>query len=95
MTKLDILWKLILLNFQSNSSYHKISFTIIFSFSISLLPSLVKAQEEYKLIDLDNQNKQFHLFSPQIQNQQARDIVRQEEQISRRPKSIKIDLNLK
>ena len=91
MTKLDILWEFILLTFKSNLRHPKILFVIIFSFPLSLLPSLVKAQEAYKFIDLGDRHKQFNLLSPQNQEQQQTNIVTPKERISRTPQSIKID----
>ena len=91
MTKLDILWELILLILKSNLRHPKLLLVIIFSFPLSLLPSLVKAQEAYKLINLGDRHKQLNLLSPQNQEQQQTNIVTPKERISRTPQSIKID----
>ena len=91
MTKLEILWELILLTFKSNLRPHQLAFIIAFSFPLSLLPSLVKAQEAQKLIDSRDRYQQLNLLSPQKQKQQQTDIVTELEQIGKVPQSIKID----
>ena len=94
MNKLYILWKLLLLNLNSNLCHHRILFIIIFSFPLSLLPSSVKAQSAYKLIDPDNYNQQynqqFNLLFSQSQNQQQTNLIREEERISKVPESITV-----
>ena len=91
MNKLDILWEFLWLNFNSNLRHYKVSLIIIFCFPLSLLPSLVKAHSAHKLIDSNNQNRQFDLFPSQIQKQQQINTIRQEDRVSSIPESIKID----
>ena len=91
MNKLDILWKLLLLNLRKNLRYHKVAFIIIFSFPLTLLPTLVKAQSAYKLIDPGNQSKQFNLLIPQSQKQQQTNIVGEEERSGKIPKTITVN----
>ena len=92
MTKLDILWELLLLISQRNLGHQKLLFILIFSFSLSLLPSLVKAQEARNFIDSINQNEQFNLSSPQSHKQQQTTVVRPEDKVSRIPKSVTIEV---